>query len=96
MFIFHSPKNIHEPCILFKQLYNHVCGVMVSVLATSAVNRVFEARSGQTIDIVICCYSTKHALLFSKNKHWLAQNQDYVTEWSDMSINGLLFHELAL
>ena len=45
---------------------------MVSVLASSAVDRRFEPRSGQTKDynIVICCFSTKHAALRSKTS-WL-------------------------
>ena len=36
---------------------------MVSVLASSTVDRGFEPRSGQTKDynIGICCFSTKHA-----------------------------------
>ena len=35
---------------------------MVNVLASSAVDRGFEHRSGQTKDykIGICCFSTKH------------------------------------
>jgi hypothetical protein len=43
---------------------------MVSVLASSAVDRGFEPRSGQTKDykIGICCFSTKHAALRIKNK----------------------------
>jgi hypothetical protein len=66
---------------------------MISVLASSTVDRGFEPRSGQTKDykIGICCFSAKHAALRSKNKDWLAQNQNNVFEWSDMSICGLLF-----
>jgi hypothetical protein len=66
---------------------------MVSVVALSAADRVFNARSGQTkdYDIGICCFSAKHAALRSKNKDWLARNQNNVSEWSDMSIHGLLF-----
>jgi hypothetical protein len=43
---------------------------MVSVLASSAVDRVFEPRSGQTKDhkIVMCCFSAKHAALRRKSK----------------------------
>jgi hypothetical protein len=67
---------------------------MVSVFASSAVDRGFESRSGQTNDykIGICCFSTKHAALRRKSKDWFARNQDNVPEWSDMSIRGLLFH----
>ena len=51
---------------------------MVSVLVSSAVDRGFEPRSGQTKDceIGICCFSAKHAALRSKNKDWLARNQN--------------------
>ena len=66
---------------------------MVSVLASSAVDRGFEARSVQIKDhkIGICCISTKHTALRRKSKDWLARNQDNVSEWSDMSTHGLLF-----
>ena len=67
---------------------------MVSVLASSAVDRGFEPRSGQTKDykIDIYCFSAKHAAaLRRKSKDWLAQNQDNVSEWGDMSIHRLLF-----
>ena len=38
---------------------------MVSVLASSALDRGFEPRSGQTKDykIGICCFSTMHTAL---------------------------------
>ena len=49
---------------------------MVSVLASSAVDRGFSA---------------KHAALRRKSKDWSARNQNNVSEWSDMSIRGLLF-----
>jgi hypothetical protein len=67
-------------------------GVMVSVLASSAVDRGFEYWSGQTKDykIGICCFSAKHAALRRKNKDWLARNQNNVFEWSDISTRGLL------
>jgi hypothetical protein len=66
---------------------------MVSVLVSSAVDRGFEPRSAQTKDykIGICFSSTKHAALRRKNTDWLARNQNNVSEWSDMSIRGLLF-----
>ena len=66
---------------------------MVSVLASSAVDRVFEHRSGQTKDykIGICCFSAKHETLRRKSKDWLARNLNNVSEWSDMSTRGLLF-----
>ena len=66
---------------------------MVSVLASSAVDRGFKPRSGQTKDykIGICCFSAKHAALRSKSKDWMARNENNVSEWSDMSTSGLLF-----
>ena len=61
---------------------NRIGGVIISVLASSAVDRGFEPRSGQSKDykIGICCFSTKHAALRRKSKDWLAQNQDDVSE----------------
>jgi hypothetical protein len=66
---------------------------MVSVPASSAVDRGFESRSGQSNDytIGICCFSAKHAALRRKSKDWLARNQKNVSEWSDISTRGLLF-----
>ena len=66
---------------------------MVSVLASSAVDRGFEPRSGQTKDykICICCFSAKHAALRRKIKDWLARTRDNVSEWCDMSTRGQLF-----
>jgi hypothetical protein len=65
---------------------------MVSMLTWSEIDRGFEPWSGLTKDyeIGICCFSAKHAAL-RKNKDWLAQNQDNVSEWDDMSICRLLF-----
>ena len=69
------------------------CNSYISVLATSAVDRGFESRSGQTKDyeIGICCFSARHAALKRKKKKWLAQNQNTVSEWGHMSTRGLLF-----
>jgi hypothetical protein len=66
---------------------------MVSMLASSAVDRGFDPQLGQIKDykIGICCFSAKHAALRRKNKDWLARNQDNVSEWGDMSIRRLLF-----
>ena len=67
--------------------------VTVSVLASSAVDRGFEPRSGQTKDykIGICCFSAKHLAVRRKSKDWLALDQNNVSEWSDMSTRGVLF-----
>jgi hypothetical protein len=54
--------------VFFKYMYR-IGGVMVSVLASSAVDHEFEHRSGQTKDyeIGICCFSAKHAALRRKS-----------------------------
>ena len=66
---------------------------MVSVLSSSAVDRGFDTRSGQTKDfkIGICCFCAKHAALRRKSKDWMARNKDNVSEWGDMFTCGLLF-----
>jgi hypothetical protein len=84
----HIPTSLH-----FYTTENCIGGVMVSVLASSAVDRWFEPQLGQTKDykIGICCSSAKHTALRKKNKDWLARNQNNVSEWSDMSTRGQLF-----
>ena len=61
---------------------NSIGGVMVIVLAPSAVDRGFDPRSGQVKDytIGICYFSANHAVLKRKSKDWLARNQDNVSE----------------
>jgi len=61
---------------------------MVSVFTSSAIDREFELRSGQTKDykIGMCCLSAKHASLMRKSKDWLVRNQDNVSECGDISI----------
>jgi hypothetical protein len=72
---------------------HRIGGVMVSVLASSEVDRGFEPQSGQTKDnkIGMCYFSAKYAALRRKSKDWLARNQNNVSEWSDISTRGLLF-----
>ena len=55
---------------------------MVRVLASIAVDRGIERRSGQTKEykIGICCFSAMHAALRRKSKDWLARNQYNVSE----------------
>ena len=71
---------------------------MISVLASSAIDRGFEPLSGQTKDykIGMCCFSAKHAALRSKSKDWLTRNHDNVSEWSDLSIADCCYSELAV
>ena len=53
---------------------------MVSVLTSSVVDLVLESQWGQSKDkIDICCFSAK------------TQNQENVSQWSDMSTHTLLF-----
>jgi hypothetical protein len=72
---------------------SRIGGVMVSVLSPSAVDRGFQPLWSQTNDyeIDICCLSAKHTTLRRQNKDWLAQNQNNVSEGSDMFARGLLF-----
>ena len=76
-----------------KDKYNRIGGIMVSMLASSGVDCGFEPRSSQTKDYKtgICYFYTKHAALRRKSKECLAQNQDNVSTWGDMSIRRLLF-----
>ena len=78
----------------------HLCdfkNIFIYRTASSAVDRGFEPRSGQTIDnkIGISCF-TKHATRRSKNKDWLAWNQDNVSEWSDMLFQRATTIEIQL
>ena len=63
---------------------NRIGGVMVSVLASSAVDRGFKPRSDQTKDYTICLhvysFSVKHAVLRIMSKYWLARKQDNVSK----------------
>jgi hypothetical protein len=54
----------------FQWKYNHIGGVMVSILTSSAIDHGFKPCSGQTKDykIGICCFSFKHAALSRKSK----------------------------
>ena len=72
---------------------NCISDVMVMVLAFSVIDRGFKSWSSQAKDNKndIYCFSGDYAALRSKNNKWLAQNQDNVSEWSNMSICGLLF-----
>jgi len=62
---------------------------MVSILASSAVDREFNPWLGQTkyYKIGNCYFFTKHATLRSERKDCLAWNQNNVFEDSDMSIH---------
>jgi hypothetical protein len=72
---------------------NCIGGVMVGMLASSAVDRGFEPRWGKTKEykIGMCCFSAKQAALRRKSKDWLAWKQNNVSEWNDMSSCRLMF-----
>jgi hypothetical protein len=88
LFKLHS---VHQLCLNLSR--DCIGGIMVSVLASSAVDRGFEPWLVQTKDykIGICCFSAKHGAFRRKSKDWLARNQNNVSEWSDISTRGLLF-----
>ena len=75
------------------QIHNQIGGVMVSLVASSAVDCESEPRSGHTKDYKIgnCCFSSKHAALRRKSKDRFTLNQDDVSECGNMSTRGLLF-----
>jgi hypothetical protein len=91
----HLPKDRISPVGMlcrslqaFLPQYNRIGGVMVSVFASSLVDRGFEPRLGQTKDykIGICCFFAKHAALRRKRKDWLAWNQDNVF-WVELHVS---------
>ena len=59
-----------------------ISGVMVSVLASSAIDCGFEPQSDQIkeYEIGMCCFSAKHTALRRKSKNSLDRNQDNVSE----------------
>ena len=77
---------------------NCIGGAMVSVLASSAIDRGFKPWSGQTKDykIGICCFSSKYAALRRKSKDWLARNRNNVLSGATCLPTDCCFSELAL
>ena len=57
----------------------------------------FEQRSGLTKDCKhdIYWFSSKNTTLRRRDKEWLAQNQDNLSEWSDTSSRRMLFQWAA-
>ena len=77
---------------------NRIGGVMVSVLTTSAVDRGFKPRSGQTQEykIGICCFCAKNAALGERAKTgWLGIRIMCLSGETCLSVN-CCFSELAL
>ena len=71
---------------------------MVSVLASSAVDRGFEPRLGQAKDceIGICYFSAKHAALRRKSKDWLARIRIMCASGATCLSADCCFSELVL
>jgi hypothetical protein len=71
---------------------------MVSMLKSSAVDRGFEPRSGQTKDykIGIFCFSAKHITLRREGKDLFAPNQENVSNGATCLSADCCFSELAL
>ena len=78
---------------------NRISGVMVSLLASVAVNCGSEPQSGQNKDykIGICCFSAKHVALRRKIKDGLTRIQDNVSEGGVTCLSAdCCFGELVL
>ena len=73
---------------------NRIGGVMDNVLASKCGRSWVRAPVGsnQRLKKWYVCFSANHAAWRRKSKDWLARNQNNVSEWSDMSTRGLLFH----
>jgi hypothetical protein len=67
---------------------------MISVITSIVVDHGCEHVWDQTKEYKLmfgCRFSTKHIALMSESKNWLIQNQDNVSECSEMSTSKLLF-----
>jgi hypothetical protein len=77
---------------VFKHFYfaypvNRIGGLMVSVLSSTEVDRGFKPK---TIKYVFVDFTSKQPVLRRKSKDWLAQIQDNVSKWGDISIRRLV------
>jgi hypothetical protein len=75
----HSNTSYLIVMIRLQNKLNRIGGIMVSMLASSAIDWV-RAPVGQTKDykIGICYFSAKRTALRRKSKDWLAWNQNNV------------------
>jgi hypothetical protein len=79
--------------IVLHKIKIRIGDLMVSVVASTAVDRGLEPRSGQTQDykIDMCCFSAKHVALRTKGNALNGWGEiRNVSECCDMSIRGLL------
>ena len=67
---------------------------MVSMFTSSAVDRGFQPRSGQT-KAIKSVSAASQGVLGGNSRDWMARNQDSVSE-CNMSIRRLCYIELAL
>ena len=76
---------------------NHTSIVMISVIASSVVDREFESRLGQTKDykIGICCFSIVHSALKGKSEDWLVRYHNNVSRCTDMSTCRLMLQRVS-
>ena len=84
-FAYQGLLNLHQ--------FNYIGGVIVGLqqvwyIVGSSLDQ--GKLSFHKYKIGICCFSAKHAALKNKSKVWLAQNNDNVSEWSNMSTQRLL------
>ena len=83
-----NSRNVSLTCKFTKNdsidRYSSVFGIMVGMLASIAVDRGYEPRSGLSKDYKICScgLSTMHTVLRRKSKDWLPRNQDNVSTCS--------------
>ena len=77
---------VYVVIILPQDIINYIGGVMVSVLASSVVDRWFKAQLGQTkvYEIGICFFSN----IKEKEQRLVGSESGY--EWEDMSIHVLV------
>ena len=73
-------------------IFNHIGGVMVRVLTSSAIDCWLEPRSGQTKDyeIGMCCFFTKHAALRRKSRQITINNEIFNLELKCQWISYLM------
>ena len=55
--------------------------MMISFLGQCKTNK---------LKVGICCFSVKYTTFSIKSKDWLAENDDNVSEYSDISTGGLV------
>jgi hypothetical protein len=72
-------------------VWDNISGAMVSVLALNVVDHGFKGQTKEH-EIYICCFSTQNLGVRTK-MGWLEIRN--VSEWSNVSTNGLLFQCLA-